>query len=44
MYKLLVVDEEDELFDDFLDYWEISPLKSDFEIHTQYPLAHGKRI
>ncbi|NQX40780.1 hypothetical protein SAMN05421820_104185 [Pedobacter steynii] len=37
MYKLLFVDEEKDVFDDFLDYVDLSPLKTQFEIITEYP-------
>jgi hypothetical protein len=37
MYRLLFVDEEKDVFDDFLDYVDLSPLKTQFEIITEFP-------
>jgi len=38
MYKILFIDEEQETFDDFLDYVELSSTKDIIEVQTQFPL------
>ncbi|MFA6084633.1 hypothetical protein [Mucilaginibacter sp.] len=38
MYKVLFIDEETEVFGDFKDYVDASPLKAEFEIITELPL------
>jgi len=38
MYKILFIDEEQDVFDDFLDYVEASPLKAEFEVIVELPL------
>ncbi len=40
MYKILFIDEEQETFDDFLDYVELSSTKDNIEVQTQFPLEH----
>jgi len=38
MYKVLMIDEEKDVFDDFRDYVDDSSLKAEFEIVTEFPL------
>lgn len=40
MYKILFVDEEQETFDDFLDYVELSSTKDNIKVQTQFPLEN----
>lgn len=38
IYKILLIDEEKDTFDDFYDYLEISSTKDNIEVVTEYPL------
>lgn len=40
MYKILFIDEEQETFDDFLDYVEYSSTKDKIEVQTEFPLEN----
>jgi len=40
MYKILFIDEEQETFDDFLDYVELSSTKDIIKVQTQFPLEN----
>jgi DNA-binding NarL/FixJ family response regulator len=40
MYKILFIDEEKDVFDDFLDYVEASPIRAEFRIETELPLSN----
>jgi len=40
MYRILFIDEEQETFDDFLDYVEVSTTKDVIEVQTQFPLEN----
>lgn len=39
MYKILFIDEEKDVFDNFNDYVDDSPLKAEFSIITEFPLS-----